>query len=69
MTGYMGFFLKGDILCFDTLSDLETDLSADFVEKGEVMLSASPGQIVFIEGRMNWESMGFLGMAFEIIEE
>lgn len=64
----MGFFLKGEILCFDTLLDLETDLSADFVENVEVMLSASPGQIVFIEGRMNWESMGLLGMAFEIIE-
>ena len=64
MTGYMGFFLIGDILGVYILSDL-TGLGEDLV----AILLASPGQMVFIEGRMNWESMGFLGMAFEIIEE
>ena len=64
----MGFFLIGDILGVGSLSDFEIGLADVLVEKWVILL-ASPGQIVFIEGRMNWESIGFLGMAFEIIEE
>ena len=56
MTGYKGFFLKGETLCFSTLPGLGTGLR-------DTMLLRSPGQIVFIEGRMNWESIGLLGMA------
>jgi len=63
VTGYKGFFLMGDILGEDSLFRLEA-----LAEKVSILL-ASPGQIVFIEGRINSESIGFLVMACEIIEE
>jgi len=53
VTGYMGFFLIGDILGADLRANSETVRAEDLVERREVRLFASPGQIVFIEGRMN----------------
>lgn len=60
MTGYKGFLLINETLCIGLL--------AVFDEKGSI-LEGSPGQIVFIEGRINSESIRFLEVALEIREE
>jgi len=57
VTGYRGFLLISETLCLAVLGENVS------------ILGGSPGQIVFIEGRMNSESIRFLGVAREIREE